>query len=128
MGGKKGHKFANGRIGTQTCTQWPQRQIHSKAGQQEKAWEIRPFECLGFACGVWQEKVDKNFLNRQSPFNVEGAQKVRTNDLKGESHQGLRRLVAKRAFQLFLNRTCRWVTQSTRGGLCSRARGTKRRH
>jgi hypothetical protein len=78
---------------------------------------MRTSERLGFTCGVWQEKVDQNFLNRESPFNVEGSQKVRTNDLKGESHQGLRRLVAKHAFQLFLNRTSRWVTQSTRGGL-----------
>src|SRR5258708_6300414 len=65
----------------------------------EKAWEIRPFECFGFTCGVWQEKVDKHFLNGESLFNVEGAQDVRTNDLKGESHQGLRRLVAKHDFQ-----------------------------
>jgi hypothetical protein len=35
---------------------------------------------------VWQEKVDKHFLNGESLFNVEGAQDVRTNDLKGESH------------------------------------------
>jgi hypothetical protein len=43
--------------------------------------------------------VNKNFLNRESAFNVAGAQKVRTNDLKGESHLGLRALVAKQAFQ-----------------------------
>jgi hypothetical protein len=42
---------------------------------------------------VGQKKLDKNFLNRESLFNVEGTQEVRANHLKGESHLGLRRLV-----------------------------------
>jgi hypothetical protein len=53
---------------------------------------------LGLACGVWQEELDKNFLNRECLLNVQGAQEVRANYLKGESHLGLRRLVRKHSF------------------------------
>jgi hypothetical protein len=48
---------------------------------------------------VWQEKFGKTSLNIESLLNVEGAQEVRANHLKGESHLGLRRLVVKHAFQ-----------------------------
>jgi len=36
-------------------------------------------------------------LNRESLFYVEGTQVVRADDLKGESHQGLRHLVTNHA-------------------------------
>jgi hypothetical protein len=48
---------------------------------------------------VWQEKLDKEFLNRECLLNVDGTQEVRANHLKGESHLGLRRLVVKHSFQ-----------------------------
>jgi hypothetical protein len=48
---------------------------------------------------VWKEKFDKTFLDRERLFNVEDTEEVRANDLKGESHQGLRHLVTKNAFQ-----------------------------
>jgi hypothetical protein len=48
---------------------------------------------------MWQEELGKNFLNRECLLNVKGTQEVRANHLKGESHLGLRRLVAKHAFQ-----------------------------
>src|SRR5260221_14602834 len=41
------------------------------------------------------ENLGKNFVNRERLFNVEGAKKMRTNHLKGESHLGLRPLVTK---------------------------------
>jgi hypothetical protein len=48
---------------------------------------------------VWQEELakSKNFLNRECLLNVAGTQEVRANHLKGESHQGLRRLAANYA-------------------------------
>jgi hypothetical protein len=86
-------------MGTQSATQRPQSQVHRTGVQEEKAWAIRPFERLGFACGVWQEKAGENFLSRKSLFNVQDTQEVRANHLKRESHQGLRRLVAKPVLQ-----------------------------
>src|SRR5207253_3137832 len=76
-----------------------QRQFQRTAVQQEEAWAVRSFKCLGFTCGVWQEVLDKNFCSRKRLLNVQGAQVVRANHLKGESHLGLRRLVAKHAAQ-----------------------------
>jgi hypothetical protein len=89
------HRFYREEEGPEICclANW-----RATAVQQEEAWAIWPLECLGFACGVWHEKFDKSFLNREGLFYVEGAQMVRADGLKGESHLGLRRLVPKNTF------------------------------
>src|SRR2546429_3985477 len=55
-GRKKGQKSATWRIGAQSAAQRAQSQIQRKTIQQKNARTIRPLECLGFGCGMWQDR------------------------------------------------------------------------